>query len=188
MNNYKFLSDADLIELLKNNDHTAFAEIFNRYKTVIYLHAYNRIGDRAEAMDMVQDLFATLWDKRQIFELKSNLSGYLYTSIRNKVLTSITHKSVKTNYQSVLKEVMDTNSCITDHLIRENLLANIIEREIDGLPSKMQNIFNLSRKHYLSHLEIAEQLDISPATVKTQINNALRILRKKLDVHLRIFL
>src|SRR5690606_35003572 len=114
--------------------------------------------------------------------------GYLYTSIRNKVLTAITHKSVKTNYELSLKEVMETDFCITDHDVRESLLADIIESEVDSLPPKMQNIFNLSRKEHLSHLEIAEQLDISPATVKTQVNNALKFLRKKLEVHLRLFL
>ena len=44
----------------------------------------------------------------------------------------------------------------------------------------MKEIFILSRKTNLSHKEIAEELGISDATVKKQVNNALKILRSKL--------
>jgi len=61
-------------------------------------------------------------------------------------------------------------------------LADLIEKEIQALPSKMRQIFELSRKQYLSYKEIAEQLEISEHTVKSQVSNALRILKLKLGV------
>jgi len=48
------------------------------------------------------------------------------------------------------------------------------------LPPKMREIFELSRKEYLSHKEIAEKLGISEQTVSKQVSNALKILRTKL--------
>ncbi|WP_449438768.1 sigma factor-like helix-turn-helix DNA-binding protein [Pedobacter steynii] len=56
----------------------------------------------------------------------------------------------------------------------------LIEKEIASLPSKMKEVFELSRKANLSHRQIAIELDLSEKTVKNQVNNALKVLRLKL--------
>jgi RNA polymerase sigma-70 factor (ECF subfamily) len=58
----------------------------------------------------------------------------------------------------------------------------IIEKEIADLPAKMREVFELSRKTFLSHKEIAGQLDLSEKTVRNQVNNALKVLRVKLGI------
>ncbi|MNT81059.1 RNA polymerase sigma factor [compost metagenome] len=60
----------------------------------------------------------------------------------------------------------------------------MIEKGIAELPPKMREVFELSRKHIMSHKEIAEQLNISEQTVRKQVNNALKILRSKLGMTL----
>ncbi len=70
----------------------------------------------------------------------------------------------------------------TDFLIRENDLKNLIEKEIQALPPRMKEVFQLSRKDKLSHKEIANLMDISEQTVSTQIKKALRILRVRLGL------
>ncbi len=70
----------------------------------------------------------------------------------------------------------------TGHRVRENDLKAYIEKEIQALPPKMKQIFELSRKAHLSHKEIAEKLDTSENNVSTQITNALRILRTKIGI------
>jgi len=59
-------------------------------------------------------------------------------------------------------------------------LEVLIEKEIACLPSKMRQVFELSRKANLSHKQIATQLDLSEKTVKNQVNNALKVLKLKL--------
>ena len=70
----------------------------------------------------------------------------------------------------------------TDFLIRENDLKTLIEKEIQALPPRMKEAFQLSRKEKLSHKEIANLMDISEQTVSTQIKKALRILRVRLGL------
>ena len=57
----------------------------------------------------------------------------------------------------------------------------MIESEIQNLPPKMRRIFELSRQEELSHQEIAQKLDISYQTVKKQVQNALKIIKPKID-------
>ena len=85
-------------------------------------------------------------------------------------------------YINSFKAFHETGTCITDYAIREKQLASIIEREIDALPPRMREIFILSRRANLSHKQIAQQLDLSELTVKTQVKHALKILRTRLGL------
>jgi RNA polymerase sigma-70 factor (family 1) len=181
MKNYRTFSDTYLLELLKTGDREAFRQIYERYKGLLYVHAYKRLEDSDEAEDVVHDVLAKLWLTRENIDVKSgNLAGYLYASIRNLVLTTISRKGYADQYIKV--ELNDYQYAImeTDYVLREKQLREIIERNIGLLPKKMREIFVLSRKGQLSHKEISEQLGISDKTVKSQINNALNILRSKL--------
>lgn len=179
---YSTYTDQELVALLKQGEQLAFAEIYQRYKWVLYLHAMKRIGNREEAKDIVQELFTTLWDKREHLDLKGHLSGYLYTSIRNRIIKWISHSKVESSYIASIKDAVNSGICITDYKVRENNLAAIIEKEINELPEKMRKVFLMSRKLQMSHKEIAEELGIEEATVKRQVSNALKILRIKLGL------
>lgn len=181
MSNYNKLSDDELLALLKKSDSNAFAEVYNRYKVLLHTHAYKKLPDREEAKDIVQDVFTTLWKNRENNAF-NNLPGYLYTAVRNSVINHITRNGVKTRYITSIQNFSASGQIIADHLIREKQLAEIIEKEIEALPSKMRAVFELSRKEHLSHKEIAQRLDISEKTVDKQISNALKILKTRMGM------
>jgi len=173
------LSDQELVSLLKGGDRLAFTQIYARYKYLLYAHAFKRLRNEEEAEDLIHDLFTTLWNRRETFELKSHLQGYLYTAVRNRIFKLLAHKDIESEYISSFQQVSEQVSNITDYLVRENQMTAMIEKEIAALPSKMREIFELSRKQNLSHKEIAEQLGISEQTVSKQVTNALKILKNK---------
>ncbi|RYE19270.1 MAG: RNA polymerase sigma-70 factor, partial [Sphingobacteriales bacterium] len=175
-------SDHDLVSLLREGNKEAYTEIYNRYKWLLHTHAYKKTGDRDTAADIIQELFATLWTKREDIYLTSTLSAYLYTAIRNRIINIIEHRQVESKYIDSLAEFAGGYIAGTDHLIREKQLNELIEREIAALPPKMREVFELSRKSYLTHVEIADRLNISEQTVKKQITNALKILRVRLGL------
>lgn len=182
MAKYKQLHDFDLVVLLKQDDEAAFTEIYERYKWILYSHAYKKLKNREEARDVIQELFAGLWTKRNSINFNANLSGYLYTAMRNKILNIIARQQVADKYVDSLEAYANQGSFVTDHLIREKQLALLIEQEIASLPPKMKALFLLSRKEYLTHREIACKMEISEETVKRQMKNALKTLRLKLGI------
>lgn len=182
MKGYRSYSDAELTGLLKLNDENAFKEIYERYNSLLFIHAFKKLPDREEAKDVIQEVFSMIWDRRENFEVKTNLAGYLYTCVHHKILDHFIHLKTANKYIDSLQHFLDENRYTTDHLVREKQLSEIIEREITALPSKMRVVFELSRKDHLSHKEIAEQLGISEETVKSQIKNALKILRVRLGL------
>ncbi len=188
MINYENYSDESLSHLLKSGDHHAFTEIYRRYTGILQQHAYSKLLDREEAMDVVQELFTWLWLKRDSIQFNSNLSGYLYTAIRNRIINIFAHKKISTDYISSLQNFIDQGQAVTDYQVREKDLKRQIESEVAQLPEKMRQIFEMSRKAGLPHKEIALKLNLSEKTVKNQINNSLKILRGKLGPLFFIFL
>lgn len=182
MKDYKLLTDGELFNLLKLDDRKAFAEIYERYKGPLYIHAFNKLRDKEEVRDVIQQLFSVLWIKRNEITLTANLSGYLYTAVRNRIFKVIAHKSVQSNYIVSIQQSIASTEAITDYTVRENQLKQIIDKEIQLLPEKMREVFLLSRKSYFSHKEISEKLGISEQTVSKQVTNALKILRTKLGL------
>lgn len=187
ISSYQSCTDTELVLLLKKDNHCAFTEIYIRYSASLFNSAYKILQDRDEVKDIVQEIFTTLWNNRTDFILNTNLAGYLYVAVRNRTLKFISHQQVKTKYSILQQNAPNEFHIITDHAIREKQLVEIIESEINELPSKMRQILNMSRKSYLSHKEIANELELSEHTVKKQVNNALKILRLKLEAFLVLF-
>lgn len=181
-------SDSELTELLKSDDQAAFAEIYDRYKRLLFLNAYNKLHNRQEAEDLIHEIFASLWSRRMTLTFTGHLAGYLYTAVRNRVLDHYSQQEKESIYIQSLQRFIDKGEAITDHLVREHEMNSLIDKEIALLPLKMREVFELSRKAELSHKEIAEKLNISEQTVRKHIQHALRTLRVKLGVYVLIFL
>jgi len=182
MDSYSDFPDSQLVDRLRSDDRAAFAEIYRRYKGPLYVHAFHRLQDREETKDLLQQLFATLWENRKHLNINGYLSGYLFTAVRNRVLKFVARQNVNSRYIASVQSTVNNTSYQSDQLVREKELSAIIEKEISALPTKMREIFELSRKQHLSNAEIAEILDISEKTVRNQLNNALSILRSKLGL------
>jgi len=177
------LPDEELLAEFQAGNIQAFELIYNRYKGLLYIHAYKMLRDGDEAKDVVQELFAKLYGKANTLCLKTTLSAYLYVSVRNRILDIIAHKRIKTDYLASLEDFVHQGVYTTDQLVREKELAFQIEKEVSLLPEKMRQIFEMSRNANLSHKEIAAQLDISDKTVKKQISNALKLIKVKLHLY-----
>lgn len=180
---YSEFTDSELVRLLKERNHEAFAEIYNRYAVLMFYKVNQMLRDEEPSKDLVQDLFVALWDKPELIQENNNLSGYLYIGARNRVLKFIQRNKLKNDHISSLAKYASEISLETIQDIDERELKVIVQREIDNLPPKMRVIFEMSRKDNLSHAEIAGKLGLSDQTVKKQVNNALKILRSKLSVY-----
>ncbi|MEQ7801015.1 RNA polymerase sigma-70 factor [Pedobacter sp. ASV1-7] len=177
---YDKYSDQELVALIKLGDEQSFAEVFNRYKVLLFNFSYKKLNNKDVAKDVVQDLFIKLWNNRDEFELKTSLNSYMYRSVLNGVLNIVKHDLIKEEYVNSLQHMIDQSTEESDHKIREKDIENLIEMEIAALPQQMREVFIMRRKEYLSNKEVAEKLNISEQTVETHMKRALKVLRKRL--------
>lgn len=182
MADYTTSSDAELTEYFRSGDDAAFKEIFLRYDKLLFIYAFNKLRNEEEAKDVVQDVFLWLLKNKHKLILKTTLSGYLYKATLNRVFDIFKHTNIVKKYIEAGDYYIDIDSEETDFLIREKDIAALIQQEIDAMPPRMKEIYELKRKHYLSTKEIAQQLDISENTVSNHLKKASKHLKTKLGV------
>lgn len=181
MTKYNSLTDHDLWDLLRSGDRLAYAELYERYFSVLYLHARNRLKNTQEAEDVIQEIFIDLWANAEKINIKSNLTHYLIACTRNKVLNLISRNNFQEKYKISLA-VNEKFEAETDYLVREKLMADLISREINSLPPKMKRVFLMSRAEHLTYIEIAKNLEITEQSVRSHVKNALKVLRVRLGM------
>lgn len=175
-------------EELREGGDVIFAKVYHHFYPLLMSHAYRMLQNEDDASDMVQELFIHLHQKRKDIPARANLATYLYVSLRNRIISLIRKNNTYTGHIANFKNFATSYQEDTLERIYEKDLAKIIQREIDRLPPRMKEIFELSRFEDMSYKEIGEKLNISPKTVKTQIRNALLALRSQLPFYVFLIL
>lgn len=176
-------SDQNLLQLLSEGSQASYTVIYDRYSELLFRHAYSMLEDRAEAEDVIQEVFLMLWTKRAEMTGARSLSAYLYSSVRNRILNHLSHQKVIDKYLRALPTAPLTYT--TDERLREKELAAVIEKELAAMPPKMREIFLMSRDQQLSHKSIGEVLNISDKTVKQQVYKAVKLLKGRVEHFLK---
>jgi len=154
----------------------------------MYLAAYHLLRDEDEANDAVQELFSDVWQRANRIDPSDNIKGYLYTVLRNRILSFMSRSKQLDKYiDSYLNYEAQVNTVTEDTVLLRDL-EQLLEKKINQLPPKMREVHELAWKKNLSNKEIAEHMDISEGTVKQHKYQAIRILRGKLQRLVSIFI
>jgi len=180
MTDYKELSDVELVGLLRTSAHGAFNEIVKRYSGLLINFAYRRVADLPLAEDMVSDVWADLWEKRNDLVIYKGLEPFIFTSVRNRILDYHKRQKISQKYIDNFRDFLSEECNRTDYLVRHNDMQTLIEREIAALPEKMRKVFELNRKTEMTRKEIAVFLNMPENSVKSNMQRALRVLRGQL--------
>lgn len=179
---YKLLSDELLIKLLLVGDGGAFEEIYRRYFNKLLRTAQFKIQSKEIAEELLQDLFISLWEKRDKIVI-DNLEAYLNTSLKYLIINHIRRQILRDRFIEYAANKNEPAETV-DESIAFNELSIAIEKSIEKLPEKTRQIFTLNRLEYKSVKEISEQLSIPERTVEYHITQGLRTMR----VHLKEFM
>ncbi len=166
------LIDDELIRRIQNSDAIAFKTLYFRYHQRLGSYIYNRIHSSEQTRDMLQEIFAWLWQNRIRLRIKTSLSAYLYRMAHNMTVNLYQKKSRKRAYiASRLYQTDVVSGNVTDMQID-------LETAMNALPEKLRTVFILSRFEGLKNSEIAETLNVSVKTVESRITKVLKILRE----------
>lgn len=186
MVDYRALSDAELVALVKADDHAAFNAIYDRYWKFLLQAAYQVSRHRADSLDVCQTVFLWFWENRASVRVTASLKGYLYNAVKFKLANLIRNGKVR-------ETLFDDVKAIDVHTYKSNelelkQLQDFIRQLIHELPGRCREVFLMSRDEQLTHKEIAERLGISEKTVEDHITRAIGKLRAPLERLATIFL
>lgn len=181
---FRALDDSELLFLLKQGSEAAFTELYDRYWESVADYAIRFTKSEAEGLDILQEIFVSLWRRRETVVVHGAFSAYLLIAVRNLALKYLAKNLQKHDFLAYLAERNESlqHQDLSDDLHVKQLQQHL-ERTIEKLPPKMRAVYRLSREQQLSHKEIAAKLGIAENTVKKQINYALKIISAALSTH-----
>ena len=179
--------DQLFISSLQAGEESSYALLVERYHHALCVYAYNLTREKADAEDIVQNVFVRVWRKREKLNPALSIKSFLYRSVYNEFIDNYRKRKVITTVER------DYFAAINDFVQEgENKdlerLVEIMKNEIENLPPKCKEVFLLSKKNGLTNDEISCFLDISIKTVEAHITKAFSILRKKIGARVEVLL
>lgn len=177
---YSAFTDQELTALLKEGNHAAFTEIYRRYWKKLFYIAGKKLNSLDEAEEVVQNIFLSLWNRRETIVITTTLAAYLTVSVKYWIIKILDKQHHQERYvQSIAKNLLDDS---TQQWLEFLDLKEMLEKYINELPEKCQLVFKMSRNQNMSQKQIAEELDISEKTVEAHLGKAIKTLRARLNL------
>ena len=155
---------------MRQGDPSALEYFFQEYADLLYYRALGYVHHSQVAEDVVQEVFIRFWDNRAKLDISVSVAAYLTRSVVNGCRNYLEHRSVRNRYE---QEFQSENSEIDEgeEFDSEELesLRKRLRAFVDSLPEKCREIFILACVEGLKYREVAERLDVSVNTVKTQV-------------------
>lgn len=165
-----------------------FKKLFDTLYPSLCLFANRYLKNMDIAKDIVQEVFISLWIKKQDFKIQNTTKAYLYTCVKNHCLNQLKSKRYR---QMHLSTNIDLTQLHTEAHFQSELFTvetyTQLYKAINALPEKAAKVITLALNHY-SNKDIAEELDITTSTVRTQKSIAIKKLKVLLNQFHQLFL
>ncbi len=174
------VSSHDRAERIRAGDEAAFEAMFRAHYDGLCRYVAAYLGSRDSAEDVVQGVFARIWEDRSHWVV-SDVQHYLYAAVRRGALSQFRRAAVRRRCTPLL--ALEAGRAAAEPPDAEFDAAELrqrLERALSALPPRTRTAFVLSRHEGLSYTEAASRMAISPKTIGVHISRALTVLRKAL--------
>lgn len=154
-------------------------EIFETNYSPLCNYASAILKDKHLAKDIVQSVFLQLWENEKIVHIKKP-APYLLKCVRYKCIDYLKRPNRK---KEIFTDSLPDNQIVSESILKEEDILPMLHYFADKLPTKMQQVFLMSRQQGMTYKEIAQDLNISVKTVENQMGSALKKLRILLQEH-----
>lgn len=173
-------NEKEILLKIAKGDAPAFGQLFDHWSRHVYTLGLRLTKNHTFAEDLTQDIFTQLWVNRDKLAGVYHFKGYLNTVSKNLIRNFLNSKVWTVQNETLLLDYFkETITSAHEHLEFKEV-DSAIREAIDQLPPQLQKVFKLSRLEGLSHEEIARELQLSKASVKSYIVRALILVREYL--------
>lgn len=170
--------DSALLLQLSEGSKRAFDILYDKYWNQVFNAAYKRLNDAEHAQDIAQDVFIQLWIRGSKSPIE-NLPAYLFVAARNSVFKHLEKEGKYTAMPAVASQIESPLDRADADLLYDEFLKAFNEL-VEALPQQQRIIFKMRFDQDMTSQQIADELQISPKTVRNQLGKALATLRTSL--------
>jgi RNA polymerase sigma factor (sigma-70 family) len=174
----KARNDAQLVEaVVSHDDHSAFAELFNRHHSMVYCRCDRILHNSQDAEDACQATFIVLYRKAKLIDKQSSVRSWLYAEARYSALHVLASRTNHGVFVELTNDVPEPEH--EDDLIRREE-RSVIEEEIARLPKIYREPLILCYLEGLTNEEAAERIGCRYGTLVSQLSRGREMLRLRL--------
>lgn len=177
------IAEQRYIRDLAEGDITAFNYFYNQYHKPVHQNILKVVKDPELSLEILQDVFLSLWQNRHKIESQKSVSGWLFVVSYHKSL-NVLRKKVKESIEYCaeypiegLIQADEQVDSILDTQMR------VLEEAVAILPKRKQEVFKLYRYEGASKESVADQLGISLQSVNDYLKQSNQAIRKYIAQH-----
>lgn len=161
-------------------DEQSFTALFNTYWEQMLAVCYQNSRDMEASKEMVQDIFRSLWEKRDGLQITHSIKHYLLRAAKLKACEYIRNKISNERRFTYEREPVEQGNHSTEEAILYNELNSQVNTMVSTLSTQCQKVYKMSEEQGMSAREIASALLISEKTVSYHLTKARDTLKVKL--------
>ena len=166
--------DRDKLDQYSDVEEQQFSEIFREYERRLFVFVVRTLRSEQLAQDIVQEVFLRLWAMRDQIKGIENMNAYLYKLAENQVYNYLRHAAVEKRARQELWQRMQEATTDHSHTMIDREYDAVIEMAILTLPEQRRKIYHLNKREGKKQSQIAEELHLSPHTVRNHLSAAFK--------------
>ncbi|WP_163709505.1 RNA polymerase sigma-70 factor [Mangrovibacterium lignilyticum] len=175
-------TDQEIWAEIRNGEVKALRLLHDRYFFSLCNFADKSLHQLPVSEELVSNCFLRLWEQRKSIEIHQSVKAYLYFMVRNQVVDYI--RSDKNRLIATTDEIPEIP---TEEEINQHEFYAVLYRAIAKLPDQRRQILELAAFQSMTYKQVAQNLNISVNTVKTQMGRAYQFLKEEIGAK-RFFL
>ncbi|GAA0509551.1 RNA polymerase subunit sigma-24 [Saccharopolyspora subtropica] len=171
-------TDADLAACIAAGDADAFERLVRRYSDAVLGMALRMLGDRAEAEDVVQDVFVTVWRRAGELVAPAALRTWLFQVARRNCLIVLRRR--RTRRTDPVETVPENRTAVgaavlvvdPQRAVEAGAGMLALRRALAGLPTRQRDVWLLAEVDGLSYVEIGRRVGAGEQAVRGRLSRA----------------
>jgi RNA polymerase sigma factor (sigma-70 family) len=172
--------DSDWLLRLQQNDATALASIMDKYYRDLYHYAAKFTRDEAAIKDSIQEIFISLWKKRETATAILALRPYLLRATKNRII-----KAIFSNDNGYPLDLPEEYEFLQEYSIEKIIIdrqhsderSARLKKILENLSPRQNEVIYLKFYQHLDHNQIAELMDINRQSVYNLLHETLQKIR-----------
>lgn len=178
--------DVELLHAIASHDEQALAQLYDRYRLILFGLTMRILNSRAEAEDVLQEVFIQVWRQADDFDFsRGRPFTWLVTLTRSRAIDRLRQIGARDRLANSVAEIApeQASDAASDTLHAEQ--REIVQQALAQLPEEQRRTLLLSYYEGLTQSEIAEKLETPLGTVKTRMRTGMLKLRELLAEHMK---